>query len=200
MAKTKPPYFCQVYYRLAWSFCFCSSLQNSLMAFHLKITSSPELRLWFAHPPTSPWPCPLPLPLCPLFSGHSVHTLLLGCATHASAPGPLHPLLPLPGASLPQRAAGLPSSPPCSSITPAKRMPWSSYLTLALHITVYPRWCFISFHHLYPTDVSHSLFLSTRILGQGELGLNLFCFQLCLQSLEECLAHSKCYISGCWIN
>lgn len=48
MAKTKPPYFCQVYCRLAWSLCFCSSLQNSLMAFHLKITSSPELRLWFA--------------------------------------------------------------------------------------------------------------------------------------------------------
>ena len=75
---------------------------------------------------------------------------------------------------------------------PTKRMPRASFLTLALCVTCYPRWCFISLHYLYLTDVvSHSRFLSTGIQGQGELGLDLFCCQLCLQSLEECLAHSK---------
>lgn len=142
-------------------FCFCSSHKNFLMAFHLKII----LKSW-----ASPMVCstrlplhdlilPLP-PLCPLLWGHRAYTLPLGCATHVSTPGPLYPLLPLPEASLPQRAAGLPSSPPCSSITPAKRRPWSSYLTLALHITVYPRWSFISCQYLYLTDVvSHAVSL-----------------------------------------
>ena len=123
----------------SWSLCFCSSLQNSSMAFHLKIPSNLELRLWFAHralvsvtssPPTSS----LSPPLRPRW----LHAAPRKCHAHlhvgTSAPRASSPWSPL--ASESSRTSFLTSmlqyhpskqdaliilsktSPPCHSLSP----------------------------------------------------------------------------------
>lgn len=149
-------------------YCLLAGLPTSIPLFKIlwwlpasKLYPRPDLSLWFAHLPTSPWPHLLPLPPCPLSSPHSAYELPLQHATCASTPGPLHSLFPLPGAPLPQISAWLTSSLLCSNSIPSKKTPWLSYLKLAIPVPLNPLTT-LCFSSLFPPDI-HGLLLSVSL-------------------------------------